>query len=75
MKPGMQWSISDLLLNKAAYFLEVLAWQQSKDATEKPPKNVPTYVPLPGSESEKPKKEEEAMEIDDLKAFLSKPRV
>lgn len=55
--------------------MEVLAWQQSKDATEKPPKNVPVYVPLPGSEPEKPKKEEESMDIDDLKAFLSKPRV
>jgi hypothetical protein len=77
MKPSMQWSISDLLLNKAAYFLEVLAWQQSKDATEKPPKNVPVYVPLPGCEPEKSKRnpEEEAMDIDDLKAFLSKPRI
>lgn len=57
--------------------MEVLAWQQSKDATEKPPKNVPVYVPLPGCEPEKSKRnpEEEAMDIDDLKAFLSKPRI
>lgn len=68
--------MSDMLLNKATYFLEVLAWQQSKDATEKPPKNVPVYKQLPGIEEEKPKHnpEEEAMSVEDLKAFLSRPR-
>lgn len=71
--------MSDLLLNKAAYFLEVLAWQNSKDASEKPPKNVPIYRQLPGMEEQKKKKEEDpnkeiAMDIDDLKAFLSRPR-
>lgn len=71
--------MSDLLLNKAAYFLEVLAWQNSKDASEKPPKNVPIYHQLPGMEEQKKKKEEDpnkeiAMDIDDLKAFLSRPR-
>jgi hypothetical protein len=76
IKPASQWQVSDLLLNKATYFLEVLAWQQSKDASAKPPKNIPVFTPLPGYEEEKPKNnpDEMAMEVDDIKAFLSRPR-
>lgn len=65
-----------MLLNKAAYFLEILAWQQSKDAASKPPKNIPEFKPLPGTEEKKPKHnpEEQSMDIDDIKAYLSRPR-
>lgn len=65
-----------MLLNKMAYFLNVLAWQNSEDASKRPPRNTPEFKPLPGMEEKKKRNpEEQAMDIDDLKAFLSKPRM
>lgn len=62
-----------MLLNKISYFLNVLAWQNSEDAAKK--RNIPEFKPLPGMEEKKKRNpEEQAMDIDDLKAFLSKPR-
>jgi hypothetical protein len=75
--PANEWSWNEILLNKIEYALKILAWQNSADATEKHPKHypdpwLPPFMPKP----EKPKKnpEQQAMDIDDIKAFLSRPR-
>lgn len=77
LSPANEWSWNEILLNKIEYCLRILAWQNSKDAQEKNPKHypdlfLPSFIPKP----EKPKHnpEEEAMSIDELKEFLSRPR-
>lgn len=73
--PSNEWAWNELLLNKIGYYLQVLAWQNTEDAHKKHPSNapelwLPDFMPKP----EKPQSEQVSMEIDDLKAFLSKPR-
>ena len=75
--PANEWSWNEILLNRIEYGVRILAWQNSADATEKHPKNypeqwLPSFIPKP----EKPKKnpEQEVMDIDDIKAYLSRPR-
>ena len=75
ISPSNEWGWAELLLNKIAYYLQVLAWQNTEDAHKKHPSNtpelwLPDFMPKP----EKPHSDQAAMEIDDLKAFLSKPR-
>ena len=75
--PTNEWSWNEVLLNRIEYALRVLAWQNSSDAQSKNPKYYPKqYDPPFMPKPEKPKKnsEEEVMDIDDLKAFLSRPR-
>lgn len=77
LSPANEWSWNELLLNKVEHALRVLIWQNSADGHEKNPKHypevwTPDFIPKP----EKPKRnpDEETMDIDQLKAFLSKPR-
>lgn len=77
LAPANEWSWNEVLLNRIEYALRILAWQNSKDAQEKNPKHYPEmfrppFIPAPP----KPKKnsEQAAMDIDELKAFLSRPR-
>lgn len=75
--PANEWSWNETLLNRIEYALRILAWQNSKDAHEKNPKHYPEiYRPSFIPEPPKPKKnsEEEAMDLEDLKAFLKRPR-
>lgn len=75
--PANEWSWNEILLNKIDYGLKILAWQNSADAAEKHPKHypeiwLPPFMPRP----QKPKKnpEQQAMSVDDIKAYLSRPR-
>lgn len=75
--PENQWTWNEVLLNRIEYALRILAWQNSADASSKHPQHYPeqwypSFMPKP----EKPKKnpEQEAMDIDDIKAYLSRPR-
>lgn len=77
LAPANEWSWNEILLNKVEYALRILAWQNSADAAEKHPKHypeqwLPSFIPKP----EKPKKnpEQQAMDLDDIKAYLSRPR-
>lgn len=77
LAPVNEWSWNEILLNRIEYAVRILAWQNSADAHEKTPKNFPeqfrpSFIPEPP----KPKKRSEgvAMDLDELKAFLKRPR-
>ena len=76
LTPANEWGWNEVLLNQASYFLQVLAWQNTDDAHSKHPLHapelwLPDFMPKPKKEKHS---EEAAMDLDDLKAFLSKPR-
>lgn len=66
------------MLNKANYLLELLAWQKTKDATKKPPQNVPKpFVPdfmKNVDETRKINKDSVALDVDEMRDFLNRPR-
>ena len=77
LSPANEWAWNEILLNRIEHAIRILIWQNTSDASEKIPKHypeqwLPGFIPKP----EKPKHnpEEAAMDIDDLKAFLSSPR-
>lgn len=76
LSPSNEWGWSELILNKIEYYLQILAWQNTEDAHKKHPSNqpelwLPEFIPKPAKNHNS---EEMAMDIDDLKAFLSRPR-
>lgn len=76
ISPANEWGWQEILLNKISFYLQVLAWQNTEDAHKKTPTNAPElwwpdFIPKP---EKKHNPEEAAMDIDELKAFLSKPR-
>lgn len=75
LQPAGQWGWQEVLLNKAVYFLEVLAWSKTKDAQKKNPSNPPKPFTPDFMVIKKEKQESEALDIDELKKLLAKPRV
>lgn len=73
LQPANNWDWNEILLNNAVYLLKVLAWQNTKDAQEENGgKNAPTiFVP---DFMEDMEDNTESMDIDELKAFLSRER-
>jgi hypothetical protein len=73
-----QWGWLEVLLNKLIYHVEILAWQNTKDATKKPPKNAPKlYVPPFMEAVDRARamtKDAAPKKVEDLKAYLAKPR-
>lgn len=70
-----------MLLAKVAYMLEILAWQNTKDATKKNPANTPKLDWLPDymrklveKDQNKNNLADRAYDIDELKTILAKPR-
>lgn len=78
MDPTNQWGWPEVLLNKLNYNTEILAWQNTKDATKKPPKNAPKlYVPefmanIVGAAAMT--KDAAPKPVKDMKEFLARPR-
>lgn len=77
LEPSNAWSWKEVLLNRIEHALRVLIWQNTEDATKQNPQHYPeqwypSFIPKP----EKPKAnpDQETMDIDDLKSFLSRPR-
>ena len=66
------------MLNKIAYSLDILAWQNTQDATKKPPRNMPKpFMPDFMRNVDKTRainKDVVALDVDDMRAFLSRPR-
>ena len=66
------------MLNKIAYSLDILAWQNTQDATKKPPRNMPKpFIPDFMRNVDKTRainKDTVALDVDDMRAFLSRPR-
>lgn len=74
INPQLEWGWTEQLLNECAYALDLLVWTKTEDAmkkhpTSKPEKFVPPFMPKP-----KKDKDSVAMDIDDVKAFLTRPR-
>lgn len=65
-------------MNKVAYSLDILAWQNTQDATKKPPRNMPKpFMPDFMRNVDKTRainKDTVALDVDDMRAFLSRPR-
>lgn len=78
LDPTNQWGWVEVLLNKLNYNAEILAWQNTKDASKKPPKNAPKlYVPefmadIVGAKAMT--KDAAPRPVADMKAFLARPR-
>lgn len=78
LNPANEWEWNEILLNRIEHAIRVLIWQNTEDATEKMPKHypeqwLPEFIPKPEKQNKDPDKEI-AMDIDELKAFLSRPR-
>ena len=73
MEPSNEWGWSEFLMNKANHLLEVLIWSKTKDATKDHPMNYPKPFIPPFMEDKS--SDRVAMPIEDLKSYLTKPRV
>lgn len=73
INPTLAWGWKEVLLNKANYYLELLVWSKTEDATKGRNKPEPYYPPF----MKKPKKnpDEIAMDIDDIQKLLTSPRI
>lgn len=67
-----------MLLNKLVYHTEILAWQNTKDAQKKPPRNAPKlYVPefmqaVLGAAAMT--KDAAPKPVKDMREYLARPR-
>ena len=59
------WTLTDHILATALDRLNVLLWTKTKDAQNKPPRNMPKRVPRPGVEAKKtnPETQKSVMDI------------
>lgn len=77
VQPANTWDWNEILLNKAVYLLELLAWQNTEDAANNRTEKAPELY-TPPFYNELPKRalnpDQEVMDLDDLKAFLERPR-
>lgn len=72
LQPANNWDWNEVLLNNISYYLQILAWQNTKDAQEEGERNAPTiYLPDFMKDAED---NTESMDIDELKAFLARER-
>lgn len=74
LSPANDWDKESLFLNDIRNALNIISWQIGGDKKSKAPEPwIPEF--LREKKSEKPKaKDSVAMEVDDVKAFLAKPR-
>lgn len=63
------------MLNNLLYMMNVISWQLSGDSKAPMPEQWwPEFMPKPEPKKSESMKDAVTMDIDDLKAFLSKPR-
>jgi hypothetical protein len=78
LQPGNNWGWPEILLNKATYLLEVLAWQNTKDAQKGRTHTAPKmYTPdfLKNAEANKGlNPDQELHTVDEVKNILAMPR-
>lgn len=77
INPANEWGWSELLLNRIEYCLQILAWQNTEDAHSRHPQHTPEiWLPdfIPKPEKAKKNPEQQAMSVDDIKEYLSRPR-
>lgn len=75
MYPQNKWGWQEVLLNKANYLLEVLAWQKANEGvkkslqTEKPTLFLPDFM-----QNKEKQKDVESHDVDDIREILARPR-
>lgn len=78
LQPVNNWDWTHILLNRIGYWVEVLAWQKTKDGQRKTPQNPPKpYKPpfmLTDAERDAQQSDNEVHDIDDIKAILARTR-
>lgn len=78
LQPANNWGWSEVLLNKASYLMEVLAWQNTKDAQKRAPRRAPKpFVPdfmKNVEETRAINRDSVLQDVDSIKAILKKPR-
>lgn len=75
MQPANEWGWQELLLNNILYQLQLLPWQMFGEKGSEPPKQwLPSFIPKPPKPKSKDMQDSVAMDVDDLKAYLTKPR-
>lgn len=78
LHPINNWDWTHILLNRIGYWVEVLAWQKTKDGQKKTPQNPPKpYKPpfmLSDEERAAINGENEAHTLDDIKSILARSR-
>lgn len=63
------------MLNNILYQLQLIPWQMLGEKGSKPPEQwLPSFIPKPKKPKSQEMKDSVAMDIDDLKAYLTKPR-
>jgi uncharacterized protein DUF5361 len=76
--PINNWDWTHLLLNRISYWVEILAWQKTKDGQKRTPQNQPKpYKPpfmLSDAEREGMNSDLEEHTVDDIKAILARSR-
>lgn len=75
INPANGWAWNEILLNKAVYYLETLAWQKTKDGQKKNPQHqpklhMPSFMKPPVDKDT----EIETHDVDDIKRLLAMPR-
>lgn len=74
LDPRAEWSVTDYLLANAADALAWLVWAKTKDGSKN--RNRPKPIPRPGSVEDNGRMTDvQSMDVDELKAFLARPRV
>lgn len=78
LNPANNWGWPEVLLNKSTYLLEVLAWQNTKDAQKGRKSTAPKmYTPefLKDTANRKGLNPDQAVHTtDEIKAILDRPR-
>lgn len=78
LQPANNWGWSEILANKANYLLEVLTWQNTKDAQKKNPRQQPKmFIPEFMQNVEATRAINQGAEkhtVDDIKDILNRPR-
>jgi hypothetical protein len=77
LEPSNNWDWQEMLLNKATYLLEVLAWQQTKDAQKgrrstAPKMYTPDFMKQAAKKNLDP--DQALYTTDQIKDILAKPR-
>lgn len=70
--PDSEWTLDRMLTASGVDALRWLVWAKSKDASKKPPRNMPKPIMRPGVKGYG--EQSEARDVDEVKRLLALPR-
>ncbi len=76
VSPESQWGWSEILANKANYYLEMLLWSKTEDAAKKHPQHAPEmwWPDFMKKLTKEKSTDTVAMSVDEIATILTKPR-